>query len=250
MADKPSKIICFDLDDTLIDDNWKFETTFCDCLKAVLLGLAAKSPEIDEILTTVREIDNQLLETLPKGKKYTPHRLIEAWQTAYKTISERKEIPVKKHINDMLESYIWQNFEPPYLVIAGAVDSLISIRSIPDLRMEVLTIGEEEIQMRKVNNSRLNYYFDHVEVVCDGDDKHTYLKEKADEYGAENVIMVGNSVRSDINPALNAGVHAIYIPRGSWSQNVVNIVSDDYIEVRRVFELPETVKKLINSPQG
>ena len=242
-----TKLICFDLDDTIIDDNFKFETTFCDCLKAVLLGLATKSPEIDEIIATVREIDNQLLQELPKFKKYTPHRLIEAWHRAYKTISESKEIPVKKHILDMLEAYIWQNFEPPYMVIAGAVDALIHIRQMPNLRMEVLTIGDQDIQNRKINFSRLNHYFDHVEVVFHGDDKYQYLKEKADEFGAGNVIMVGNSIRSDINPALTAGVHAIYIPRGGWSQHKQEPVSQNYIEVRRIFELPVVVEKILTA---
>lgn len=239
------KLICFDLDDTLIDDNFKFETTFCDCLKAVLLGLATKSPEIDEVIATVREIDNRLLQELPKYKKYTPHRLIEAWHNTYTIISERKEIPVKKHILDMLESYVWQNYEPPYIVIAGAVDALIRIRALPDVRMEVLTIGDQEIQSRKVTYSRLDHYFEHVEIVFHGDDKYLYLKEKADEYGPKNVVMVGNSIRSDINPALKAGVHAVYIQRGGWSQQKQEPISKDYHEVRRIFELPETVAQII-----
>lgn len=242
-----TKLICFDLDDTLIDDNWKFETTFCDCLKAILLGLAAKAPEIDEILYTVREIDNQLLEELPKGKKYRPTRLIEAWQRTYRIISEKKEIPVKKHIMSMIEAYIWQNYEPPYLVIAGAVDSLIKIRNFPDVRLEVLTIGDNEVQNRKINFSRLNHYFDHVEVVDHGDDKGIYLKEKAKEYGKDNVIMIGNSLRSDINPALKAGVKAVHIPRGSSSRNKIEPVSNDYLEVRRIFELPQHLEKLIEN---
>ncbi len=247
MADV-SKLICFDLDDTLIDDNFKFETTFCDCLKAVLLGLAAKSPEIDEIIATVRDIDNQLLHDLPKFKKYTPHRLIEAWQQTYRTISQRRDIPVKKHILDMLEAYIWQNFEPPYLVIAGAVDAVIRIREFSGVRLEVLSIGVEEIQKRKIEYSRLGHYFDHVEIVHHGDDKFDYLHKKAEEYGSNNVIMVGNSLRNDIHPALRAGVSAVYIPRGSWHVNTdENLVptSGNFVEVRRIFELPETLKNML-----
>jgi len=242
-----TKLICFDLDDTLIDDNWKFETTFCDCMKAVLLGLAAKSPEIDEILATVREIDNRLLRELPSDQKYLPQRLIEAWHTAYKIISEKKEIQVKPHILNMIEAYIWQTYEPPYLVIAGAVDALMHIRALPNVRMEILTIGDTDIQLRKINYSRLNHYFDHIEIVYTGEDKGNYLRQRAEEYGKDNVIMVGNSLRSDINPALSAGVVTIHIPRGSWTQHKVEALHKDYVEVRRIFELPDVISKMVQN---
>ncbi len=245
MSTPATKLICFDLDDTIIDDNWKFETTFCDCMKAILLGLAAKAPEIDEILTTMREIDNRLLKEWPRDKKLLPERLIESWQGAYRKISEDREIPVKKHILDMLEAYIWQNFEPPYFVIAGAVDALIRIKALPNVRMEVLTIGNPEIQNRKINFTRLDHYFEHVEVVIDGDDKGTYLAKMAETYGAGNVIMVGNSIRSDITPALKAGVRAVHIPRGSWHHHKVEKPDGEYREVRRVFELPEVIAEML-----
>ncbi len=246
----PTKLICFDLDDTLIDDGWKFETMYCDCMKAILLGLAAKAPEIDEILATAREIDRRLIEELPKDKKHLPHRHIEAWQSAYRIMSEKKEIPVKPHILNMIEAYIWQNYEPPYLVIAGAVDALVRVRALPNVRMDILSIGDPEIQLRKINHSRLNYYFDHIEIVYVGEDKSQYLKKKAEEYGKDNVTMVGNSIRSDINPALEAGVQAIHIPRGSWSHHHVKPLHKEYMEVRRIFELPEALSELLQREPG
>jgi len=239
------KLICFDLDDTLIDDNWKFETTFCDCMKAILLGLAARAPTIDEILQIARDMDNRLLEELPKDKKYSPNRLIEAWQTTYRVISERQEIPVKPHIMNMLEAYVLQNYESPYLVIAGAVDALVRIRALPNVQMHVATAGTAEIQLQKLNHTRLNHYFDHVEIVQDGEDKGEYLRQKVGEYGKENVIMVGNSMRSDINPALDAGVKAIYIPRGSWSNFKTEPRHNGYTEVPRIFELPEVLETML-----
>ena len=242
----PSKtLICFDLDDTLIDDNWKFETTFCDCMKTILLALAAHAPTVDEILRMAREMDNQLLDELPKDKKYTPSRLTQAWQTTYKTISERQEIPVKPHIMNMLEGYVLQNFEPPYLVIAGAVDALIHIRNLPNIEMHVATIGDPEIQLRKINYARLNFYFDHVEIVQDSDDKGEYLRQMSEQYGADNVIMIGNSIRSDINPALAIGLKAIYIPRGSWSRFKAEPLNDSFAQVHRIFELPQTLEGML-----
>ncbi len=245
MQEIPQTLICFDLDDTLIDDNWKFETTFCDCMKVILLALAAKAPTIDEILQTAREMDNQLLKEMPKDKKFTPARLVEAWQKTYRIISERQEIPVKSHIMNMLEAYVLQNFEPPYLVIAGAVDALVHIRSLPNIQMHVLTMGDPEIQLHKITYSRLNHYFEHIEVVLDGEDKEAYLRQKVQEFGKEHVIMVGNSFRSDINPALSVGAKAIHIPRGAWSAFQAEPLHNGYSEVRRIFELPAVLEKML-----
>ena len=239
------KLICFDLDDTLIDDNWKFETTFCDCIKAILLGLAAKAPQIDEVLNTFREIDNKRMKDLPIREKYMPERIIDSWKDTYKVLSQRKEIPVKNHILQMIEAYVWQNFEPPYFVIAGAVDSIVNIKKIPNVTLEILTIGNKEIQKKKVVLSRLDHYFSHIEIVYNGDGKEEYLKEKALEYGKENVYMVGNSIKSDINPALKAGVNAVYIPRGSWHVNTDDFINKDYIEIKRIFELDDYFEKVL-----
>jgi FMN phosphatase YigB (HAD superfamily) len=244
--EQATKLICFDLDDTLIDDNWKFEITFCDCTKAILLGLAAKAPMIDEILLTARELDNRLLKELPKDKKFTPERLVEAWQTTYRIISEKQGIPVKPHIMSMLEAFVMQNYEPPYLVIAGAVDALLRIRNKwPHVRMEILSVGDPEIQLRKITYSRLNYYFDRIEIVQDGSDKKEYLEAKAKEFGPDNVIMVGNSISTDANSALDAGVKAVHIPRGGWSQFKAEPRHDGYVRVRRIFELPDALVDLL-----
>lgn len=232
-----TKLICFDLDDTLIDDGFKFETTYCDCMKIILQALAAKSPQIDEILYTAREMDNELIKTLPPEEKYSPERLVRVWQETYRHISEKKDIPIKKHILQMLEGYAWQNYEPLYFVIAGAVDTLIHIKNIPNVRLEVLTIGHARIQGKKITLSRLDHYFEHIEFVNGGEGKGAYLEKQVPIYGKENIYMVGNSMRSDINPALKAGVHAVYIPRGAWHHNEVESFSKEYVEVKRIFEL-------------
>ncbi len=69
------KLICFDLDDTLIDDNYKFELTFCDCIRVIITALETRSPAIDTILQTARDIDNKSWETWPQDKKYMPSRV-------------------------------------------------------------------------------------------------------------------------------------------------------------------------------
>ncbi len=78
--------------------------------------------------------------------------------------------------------------------------------------LTLLTKGQEEEQRLKVERSGLERYVQHVEIVAE---------KNVDTYRAtlatlgvepERAWMVGNSPRSDINPALAAGMGAVFIP--------------------------------------
>ncbi len=85
-------------------------------------------------------------------------------------------------------------------------------------RMILVTKGDMFDQERKLAASGLAEYFAAVEIVADKTeavyrrifDRHTD--------GADRTVMVGNSLRSDILPALAAGAFAVYVPHDlTWS---------------------------------
>jgi putative hydrolase of the HAD superfamily len=79
----------------------------------------------------------------------------------------------------------------------------------------LVTKGDHEEQTTKLLQSGLGHHFHHVEVLRE---KHVsaYL-ELCARYGADpaSTWMIGNSPRSDVNPALAAGMHAVYLPHPS-----------------------------------
>ena len=85
-------------------------------------------------------------------------------------------------------------------------------------RLILVTKGDYEEQVSKLQRSKLSEYFEHVEVLHE---KHTgaYLSLlRHFRCDPERSWMVGNSPRSDTNPALRAGMHAIHLPHEStWS---------------------------------
>lgn len=92
-------------------------------------------------------------------------------------------------------------------------------------RILLVTKGNPEEQRDKLYRSSLEPYFSAVEVLPE---KHTeaYLS-LATHHACEASCtwMIGNSPRSDINPALAAGLHAIFIPHDfTWvlEHEVVN----------------------------
>lgn len=85
-------------------------------------------------------------------------------------------------------------------------------------RLILITKGDVFDQERKLAASGLSEHFAAIEIVADKD-KTTYERlfaRHAD--GAGRSVMVGNSLRSDILPALAAGAFAVYVPHDlTWS---------------------------------
>ena len=84
-------------------------------------------------------------------------------------------------------------------------------------RLILMTKGAFVEQTGKVERSGLKEYFAAVEVVAEKDPAtYTRILEKY-ELPHYATWMVGNSPKSDINPALAAGLHAVFVPHGdTW----------------------------------
>ncbi|KKB80105.1 HAD family hydrolase [Devosia soli] len=85
-------------------------------------------------------------------------------------------------------------------------------------RLILVTKGDIFDQERKLAASGLAEYFSAIEIVTDKT-VATYERIFAQHTdGAAHTVMVGNSLRSDILPALGAGAFAVYVPHDlTWS---------------------------------
>ncbi|MGH9321483.1 MAG: HAD family hydrolase [Vicinamibacteria bacterium] len=85
-------------------------------------------------------------------------------------------------------------------------------------RLILFTKGDFQEQRDKVDRSGATGYFDHVEIA--GEKSPEDYRRLLGSYGLgrQESWMVGNSPRSDINPALEVGLGAVYIPHPrTWS---------------------------------
>jgi putative hydrolase of the HAD superfamily len=104
----------------------------------------------------------------------------------------------------------------PIEYLPGVRDTLPILRERH--RLILFTKGDFNEQRDKVERGGASVYFHHVEITGEKDegDYHRLV----DGYGLsrEETWMVGNSPRSDVNPALDAGLGAVYIPHpNTWS---------------------------------
>jgi putative hydrolase of the HAD superfamily len=79
----------------------------------------------------------------------------------------------------------------------------------------LLTKGAITEQSGKVERSGLKDYFSVVEIVAEKDvSTYRTIVSKYD-LPSDSTWMVGNSPKSDVNPALAAGLNAVFVPHGS-----------------------------------
>ena len=98
----------------------------------------------------------------------------------------------------------------PVEMLDGATETVAALAA--NYRLIVITKGDLRHQERKFQRSGLSALVPHCDVVSEKDDA-TYARVLARHgIAAEDFLMVGNSMRSDILPVLALGGHAAYIP--------------------------------------
>jgi len=112
--------------------------------------------------------------------------------------------------------------EHPVEVLPGAPETLRSMAG--RYRLILITKGDLFDQESKLARSGLAELFWKIEIVSEKNEA-TYLDVLArHEVPPERFLMVGNSVRSDILPAIELGARAVYVPyRITWQHETVEL---------------------------
>jgi putative hydrolase of the HAD superfamily len=100
--------------------------------------------------------------------------------------------------------------EQPVELIAGVEETLAGLASRHDLTL--FTKGNPEEQKLKLDRSGLAIYFGHTAIVKEKDAASYSALIRERRLDPERSWMIGNSPKSDINPALEAGIHAVFVP--------------------------------------
>jgi putative hydrolase of the HAD superfamily len=114
-------------------------------------------------------------------------------------------------------------------------------------RLILVTKGDLLHQETKLASSGLGDRFSGIEIVSD---KNVEVYRRVmRRYGVQpaQFVMVGNSLRSDILPVLEAGAHAVYIPyEGTWIHEHVaeeHLRDATYHEIPAIHHLPALLRR-------
>lgn len=217
--------IFFDADDTLWENEQFFrdaEAQFAELLKDYT------SPEGVQELLWHKQEDN--IPLFGYGSKtYMIGMTDAAVELCGGHLPDKIYYGVKKIITDLA----FHEFE----IIDGVEDTLKALQG--HYTMIVATKGDLTEQLNKYRLSGLDRYFHHCEVM-ENKDEGNYLELAAKlDLAPEQILMVGNSVKSDIAPVINIGGTAIHTPHDVvWVHEMMEMPeSDRIIEVQSIREV-------------
>jgi len=134
----------------------------------------------------------------------------------------------------------------PVTLLEGVRDAIEELAvSFP---LILITKGDLLHQETKLAGSGLGHLFTGIEIVSEknADLYRSVMRRRGVE--PSRFVMVGNSLRSDILPALEAGGHAVYIPyEGTWIHAPVgpeHLRDATYHEIAAIRELPALLRGL------
>jgi len=185
----------------------------------------------EEALEKLDEIDIKNIHKYGFVKERYPHSLGKAYEYFSKK-NNRKIIP---ELKNKIEEVGWQ----VYRQIPELVDGVHRVLDILSQKyfLVLATLGDPEVQEMKVSLTGLKKYFSAVYVL-----KHKNVEEYksilvAHKLNQKDTWIVGNSVRSDLNPGLQLGLNCILIPTLTWKFEEEEPLSEDFIQLNSLTEL-------------
>ena len=128
--------------------------------------------------------------------------------------------------------------EQPIKLIEGVEETLAELSARHDLTL--FTKGHAEEQMMKVDRSGLGKYFAHTAIVKEKDAAAYACLADERSFAHSDTWMIGNSPKSDINPALEAGLNAVLVPHPhTWvlEYQDLRIVDGRFLRVEKFSDL-------------
>lgn len=141
---------------------------------------------------------------------------------------------------DQIISLGKQQLTHPVELVDGVKETLRAL--FPRYKLVMATKGDLLDQERKLKLSGLKDFFCHVEIMSDKtEDAYQKLLTDLDAV-PENIMMIGNSMKSDILPVLKLGGYAGYVP--FYTTWIHEVVSDEVDHPK--LTILESIKELKN----
>lgn len=205
-SSKPNnrQTLLIDADDTLWENNVYFERAIARFIS--FLNHHEFSPE--QVRAVLNDVERENIVTHGYGLHSFAHSLV----GCYERLSPQ---PVTPELHAQIMSFT-------HSIMDHAIETLPEVPGTLEYlskrhRLILVTKGAVPEQTGKVERSGLKHYFTAIEIVAEKDPA-TYARV-VEQFNLDRAAtwMVGNSPKSDINPALASGLNAIFIPHGdTW----------------------------------
>jgi putative hydrolase of the HAD superfamily len=199
-----SQTLLIDADDTLWENNVYFERAIVRFIS--FLNHHEFSPE------QVREVLNDVERECIVKHGYGLHSFAHALVDTFERLSVN---PVTPELHQQITSFAHSVSDHPIELLPEVSQTLDYLSSRH--RLILMTKGAVPEQSGKIERSGLKHYFTATEIVAEKNSAAYETLVEKHQLVRETTWMIGNSPRSDVNPALEVGLNAVFVPHGdTW----------------------------------
>jgi len=228
------EIVALDADDTL----WHNEPLY-----------ARTTARFRELLSSYYSstwIEDRLSETELRNLPHYGYGIKSFSLSMIETAIELTEGHIKGDEIGEILSITKQMLAAPVQLLQGVTETVTELAS--SYRLVLVTKGDLFDQESKIARSGLGDCFSEIEIVSDKD-KTIYAQiASRNRIEAKQLVMVGDSLRSDVIPAMEAGCLAIHVPyETSWQHEVLpDEVLQQYrfLTANSIEEVPGLIERL------
>ncbi|MCR8842775.1 HAD family hydrolase [Paenibacillus sp. SC116] len=235
--------LLFDLDDTLIHCNKYFDIVIAEYLKLMSRWFDAYRVEQQEILTIQSRFDLEGVSANGFVSTHFPQSLVKCYtflceQTGRTYSQDEYEILWKLGLS------VYEIEVEPY---PGMLDTLNRLRD-EGHELHLYTGGETVIQQRKIEQMKLSTYFD----------DRIFIRQHKTTEALSSILnqletdplqtwMIGNSLRTDVIPALTNGINSVYLKQNNeWAYNLVEVTIEPkgaFYTIDRLTAVPDVIQQ-------
>jgi len=200
----PGQYLLIDADDTLWENNIYFERAIANFIS--FLNHHEYTPE--QVRAVLYDVERENIRQHGYGMRSFALALVKCFE-------QLSVEPLTPALHETIHGFAYAIAELPMEILPEVPETLAELSGRHHLFL--VTKGNFTEQSGKVARSGLKEYFTAIEVVEEKD--AAAYKAVVEKYGLmpETTWMIGNSPKSDINPALEAGLHAVFVPHhNTW----------------------------------
>lgn len=239
-----NKIYIFDLDDTLLECSANYSKIIAEYINMMVKEFDRLVPHPIDIAEKQQRIDQELIGS----QSYTKDRFPLSFVETYKYFHDL-HYPNEKYNYEFIDKVYKLGYSIFDIIPREIPNAYNLLRRMKDnnIPMYILTAGDKEPQNFKISSTRIKEFFIEENIFINnvkGENEFNEVIKKIqiDHPGTnkDDIVMIGDSLRNDINPAVSLGLNAIYLNVVSWSYNKVD-VEGKYTILNNLYELEDYI---------
>lgn len=245
-----ARVFIWDMDDTLMWTSWAYSRAFSTFYDYMLQLFDFRIIELRTLGTVSEQIDRGLIKAInPETGKpygYSMARFPLSLVKTYEWLCERGFSKYHEMVAHRVKMIGMEAFDPlgykQQGLVKGAEQTLNFIQEHGDTQI-LITKGERLVQKYKIVALELDRWFGEEVNIVDFKTREMFVECKK-RFPRNQIFSVGNSYASDIEPALKAGIKAIFIPYFTWlGEELPKNIDTKYVfQLKKISEIIDLYK--------